>query len=244
MGVLEEVNALRACMVTDLPTFDVSQVDKLEDYAHALSYINNRYQAAIKDPDDLDELTAEAAKLRERYLAEARAFTHHGIIREGELNNLKGANGRKNTATDLGILVGILETAWPKMQGKTPTTIEDLQHASRVSTRMLRIIGAKEQGPSLVAEVTDHRVRAYTKLLNVYESIQRAVAFLRGDRYDTDTIVPSLFKGRPASRGSEETTDATPATASATPSADALGKTPPAFAPDAFGPSGPFMPVK
>ncbi len=252
LGVLEEVEALRPRIVAELRAFDISHVDKLEDYALALSHINNRYQAATKDPDDLEAFATEASKLRERYLAEARSLTHHGVIKESELANLKGANGRKNVANDLGVLVGVLEAAWPKIEGKTLTKLEDLEHASRVATRVQRIMGAKEQGPSLVAEVTDHRLRAYTKLMDVYESIQRAVAFLRGARYDADTIIPSLHKGSPGPRGKEEETTAPaggvspPATGTApgTSGTAPTVATTPAFAPDAFGPGGPFMPKK
>jgi hypothetical protein len=249
-GTIKEVMALRPRIVAELPTFDISQVDKLKDYAMALSHINDLYLAATKTPDDLDDLVAEASRLRERYLSEARSLTHHGVIREGALNNLKGANGRKNTAVDLGVLVGILRGAWPQIQGRTLTSFEDLEHASRVSTRIQEILGDTEQGPSVVAEVADHRLRAYTKLMNVYESVQRAVAYLRGAEYDADTIVPTLFKGNPGSRtkGEESTVPASsaapPATATAPSAVGPVVAATPAFAADAFGPNGPFMPTK
>lgn len=251
-GTIKEVMALRP-QLAKLSTFDISHVDKLKDYARALSYIHGIYLAATTTPEELDSLAVEASTLRERYLSEVRWLTHHGVVHEDRLKNLKGANGRKNIAVDLNVLVGILQSVWPQIQGKTLTSSQDLEHASFVSTRVQELLGDDEQGPAVVAEVTDQRVRAYTKLMDVYESVQRAVAFLRGAKYDADTIVPTLFKGgRPASRTKDEdtTVPAGGATAPATGGAPSTGAAAPAvaatqpFAADAFGPSGPFMPVK
>jgi hypothetical protein len=250
-GTIKEVMALRP-QLAELSVFDISQVDKLKDYARALSYIHGIYLAATTTPEELESLAVEAATLRERYLSEVRWLTHHGVVHEDRLKNLKGANGRKNIAVDLNVLVGILQSVWPQIEGKTLTSSQDLEHASSVSTRVQELLGDSEQGPAVVAEVTDQRVRAYTKLMDVYESIQRAVAFLRGAKYDADTIVPTLFKGgRPASRtNNDETTvpggDVTPPVAGVPSAGGAAPTAPskPAFAPDAFGPTGPFMPVK
>lgn len=253
LGVLKEVKALRPRMVTELPAFDVSQADKLEDYALALSHINKIYLGSAREKTDLEELAAEASKLRERHLAEVRALASYGLLDVSVLGQLKGGSARKSVAADLGVLAGILETAWPKIQGKTPSTLQDLENASRLSTLVGRILGEIEQGPAVVAEVAEQRVRAFTKLMGAYESVQLAVAFLRGKNYDADTIVPNLHPGRPGSRRKSEDTPSapeegvTPPAPASPPSASGtapVAATTPAFAADAFGPGGPFMPVK
>jgi hypothetical protein len=181
-----------------LPGFDASHVDKLQDYALALSFANARHAAAEKESNALEPLADEASNLRERLLAEARFLTHHGVIDEAQLEQLKGATSKKNIATDVLTLASLLQDNWPKIQGKTPTTLQDLERASRVATRVGRILGANERGPTEMAEATEHRARAFTQLMNVYESVQRAVAYLRGDRYDAETIVPNLHQVAPA----------------------------------------------
>jgi len=101
LGVLPEVRALRERMVTELPAFNVARFDKLEDYAFALNFAHAKYLSATQPPDDLIPVAEQSAKARERLLAEANALVLDGVIAEAQLGQLKGANGYKNTATDL-----------------------------------------------------------------------------------------------------------------------------------------------
>ena len=55
LGVLPEVMALREQLIKELPSFDITQLDKLEDYALALRFAHAAYQTATKPPDDLQE---------------------------------------------------------------------------------------------------------------------------------------------------------------------------------------------
>jgi len=86
---------------------------------------------------------------------------------------------------------------WDKIANKSGTTADDLAAASQMSVRLLCIVGLREQGPALSAAAIDQRRRAFTLLINLYEDIRRAVAYLRGRKRDAETIVPSLYRGRP-----------------------------------------------
>lgn len=204
LGVLPEVRALRAEIVQHLPTFDLAAFDKLEDYTLALHSAQTDYLTATQPPDDLVELSAEAMKVRDRLHRDALALAGHGLLDEGLLAQVKGGNGYKNMAQDLEILSRVMTTNWAKIQGKSATTVEDLQTASRMSTRLMRIVGLREQGPAILAAAADHRLRAFTKMLTVYEDARRAVGYLRARQGDADTIAPSLYPGRPRRRGAEE----------------------------------------
>src|SRR6187551_3749161 len=57
LGVIPEVTALRAQIVKELPAFDITQLDKLEDYTLALRFAHAAYQTATKPPDDLVQLS-------------------------------------------------------------------------------------------------------------------------------------------------------------------------------------------
>ena len=155
LGVLPEVKALRDRMAKELPAFDLAAFDKLEDYVLALTFAQGAYQTATLPPDDLQALATEAASLRERLLADARALALHGLFDARKLDQLKGANGNKNVAQDLQMLSQAMQESWPQIQGKSATVAEDLQTASRVSTRLTRVIGLREQGPALLADATD-----------------------------------------------------------------------------------------
>jgi hypothetical protein len=216
LGVLPEVRGLRGQIEKELPSFDLVQFDKLEDYALALSGAQANYLAATSPPDDLDALTEESSRVREMLLAEARSLVHRGLVSTAQLEELKGAKGYKNVATDLMVLTKVLRDVWEQIQGKTPTTTQDLDTASRLATRLFRVVGLREQSPARVAEATELRMRAYTKLLICYEDARRAVAYLRGAAGDADSYAPALHPGRPRRRAKEEAEAATPPAAGGT----------------------------
>jgi len=203
LGVLPEVTALRERVVKELPTFNVTRFDKLEDYAFALSFAHGRYLSATQPPNDLAAVSEQSTKVRERLLAEANALVLDGVVAAGQLEQLKGANGYKNVATDLTVLTNVLREAWPQIEGKTRLTPQDLDEALRLSARLLRIVGVREQGPAQVAEAANERQRAYTLLLLAYDDARRAIAFLRADEGDADDIAPALHPGRPRPKKSE-----------------------------------------
>lgn len=202
LGVLPEVKALREEILKHLPTFEIDRFDKLEDYALALSHAHARFLSATQKSDDFEPLVEQAASMRERLLAEARSLVHHGVVSSAQLSQLKGAHGSKNIATDLMTLTNVMQEAWPAIQGKTLTTADDLDVASRLGTRVLRAIGLREQGTAGVAEVTDMRLRAYTTLLMAYDDARRAIQYLRSAMDDADDIAPGLHPGRPGRRSS------------------------------------------
>jgi len=205
VGVLPEVRALRPKIAEELPKFDLASFDKLEDYAWALSHAHTRFLTATQPPDDLQAVVAEASKLRERLLADARSLAGYGLVDEGRLARMQGARGYKNIAQDLQILGHVLQESWEQIEGKAPTTAEDLEDAMRLSSRLTRIVGLREQGPAQRAEATDTRVRAFTLAVRVYEQARRAVGYLRAEYGDSDSIAPSLYQGKGRRKSSDET---------------------------------------
>jgi hypothetical protein len=203
LGVLPEVTALRERVVKELPSFNVARFDKLEDYALALNFAHVKFLSASQPPDDLAPVAQQSTKTRERLLAEANSLVLDGVLGEAQLAQLKGANGYKNIATDVSVLSNVLREVWPQIQGKTRLTEQDLDEGLRLSARLLRIVGVREQGPAQVAEASSQRQRAYTLLMVAYDDARRAVAFLRADEGDADDIAPSLHPGRPRAKRSD-----------------------------------------
>ena len=203
LGVLPGVRALRDRLAAELPAFDLKAFDKLEDYALALRFAQGAFQTATLPPDDLELLTAEASKLRERLLADANALALHGLVDPRKLEQLKGAKGFKNVAQDLETLSQALQESWSQIQGKSPIVAEDLQAASRIGTRLTRVLGLRDQGPAVLAVATDQRLRAFTLLLRAYEETRFAVRYLRRREDDADSIAPSLYPGVSRRRPSE-----------------------------------------
>jgi hypothetical protein len=217
LGVLPEVKALRDRISKELPAFDLAAFDKLEDYALALSSAQTNFLTATQPPDDLQALSTEASTLHDRLLADAQALSRHNLVDGNQLAQLRGGNGYKNLAQDLQILSKVMQESWTQIQGKTPTVAEDLKTANQMSTRLMRIVGLREQSPALLASASEARMRAFTKFTQVYEDTRRAVGYLRAPQGDADSIAPTLYPGRPKRRGSAEPQPPTPQPPAVTP---------------------------
>ncbi|HEX3850594.1 MAG TPA: hypothetical protein VHW01_06480 [Polyangiaceae bacterium] len=203
LGVLPKLESLRDPIATELPGFDLASFDQLEDYALALSFTHTNYLTAARPADDLLALVEEALRLRETLLADAKALSLRSLIDRNQLARLKGVNGYKNIAQDLQILSQVLQHAWPQIQTKSATTLDDLQTASRMATRLQRIVGLRERPPAQLAILSDQRLRAFTQLIRTYEAARRAVGYLHALTGDADSIAPSLYPGRPRRRKAE-----------------------------------------
>jgi hypothetical protein len=223
LGVLPELRALRERMSKELPTFDLAAFDKLEDFALALSATQTSYLTATQPPDDLQALATEAGVLHDRLLADAKALAQHGLIDSKQIDQLLGGNSYKSLAQDLQILSKVMQENWAKIQGKTPTLADELKIANQMSTRLMRIIGVREQSPALLAAAAEARMRAFTQLIRVYQDARRAVTYLRGPEGDADSIAPTLYPGRPKRRQPEPPPGPAPQTPVVTPTAGAIG---------------------
>ena len=240
IGTLPEVRSLRERFVKELPAFNIAEFDKLEDYAWALSYAQTLYLTATTPVGDLEALNTEGIKLRERLLADATSLSKHGLLDSSPLAELKGINGYKNVAQDMQILATVLQVAWPQVSGKIPTQAEELVTALRISARLTRIVGLREQGPVQVAAAAEQRVRAFTLTLRVYEDVRRAIGYLRAREADADTIAPSLFTGKAKfpKKGEEKKDEALQGVAGPTQGAPPVITSAGAVATGASGPGG------
>jgi hypothetical protein len=195
LGALPEIRELTARMA-ELPGLDVDKIDQLEDLTLAARHANTQHLTAAAPPDDLAEVLADALTLRDNLKGEVEQGVRRGRINPKSLKGIKGGNGYKNLAKDLGIYCAVLRAAWPKIQGKCGTDLDELEHAERISNRILRVVGLREQGPSLFSDTTANRLRAFTLFMRTYDEVRRAVTYLRWKEDDADDIAPSLYAGR------------------------------------------------
>jgi hypothetical protein len=243
--------------VKELPTLNVASFDKLEDYVLALVVVNSAYVMATQPPDDLAELTAEATRLRERLTADVKTLSLRGRFDARKVAALKGGQGYRNIGMDLQSISQELEAIWPAVQGKCATTTEELAAATQMATRLLRVVGVRDQSPAVLSDLVEERMRAFTQVIEVYEEARAAVAFLRREHGDADSIAPNLYTGKglrkKASERDDDDDDAggtgtapatvTPATPS-TPSASGVSGTVPAVSPSTsaqISAKGPFV---
>lgn len=196
LGSLPEIRALRGEIEGSMKGFDLTSVDKLEDYALALSDAHTEFLIATKPMDDLEQLIEEGTSLRTKLEADSNALALHGLIDREKLSELQGGVGYKSLATDLSIYAKVFIKSWNEIQNKVGFSAADVERAAKIGQRLIRVVGLREQATQAVEEATDIRLRAYTMLLRAYDEVRRAVTFLRWSHNDADAIAPSLFAGR------------------------------------------------
>lgn len=205
LGALPELRALRDRLVKELPSFDIAAFDKLEDYTQALKFAQSGFLLATQPPDDLEQLLADGAKMKERLVADIKSLSLYGLFDSNVLSQLRGGNGLDNLAVDLDLLSQAMTANWAKIEGKALTPLSDVQTASRIGLRLTRIAGLRDQGPARLAAATELRMRAFTTVVNTYEEVRHAVGYLRRREGDADSIAPSLYPGKSRRKAVEPT---------------------------------------
>jgi hypothetical protein len=199
-GSLPRIMKYREQLVSEVPKFDLSNLDKLGTYALALIQAQTAYGIATTPPEVLASLAEEAAKLRDLLYSDAAALGKRGLLNPAPLNDLKGPAGYRNTATDVLGLALLLRNHLDKIAAKTCVTLAELDRAEVVGQQLLDAVGVREQSPAKVEQATVERQQAYTLFVNAYDQVRRAIGFLRWNDNDADDIAPSLYGGRTTSR--------------------------------------------
>lgn len=244
LGALPELRALRERMVKELPAFDLAAFDKLEDYTQALKFAQSGFLLATQPPDDLEQLLAEGAKVKERLVADVKSLSLYGLFDSNVLSQLRGGNGLDNLAVDLDLLSQAMTANWAKIEGKALTPLADVQTASRIGLRLTRIAGLRDQGPARLAAATELRMRAFTTVVRTYEEVRHAVGYLRRREGDADLIAPSLYPGKSRRKAVEQTPEVPPApTTGGEAPAPAAGTSPAAPAGASNGATHPATPA-
>ena len=196
VGAKPKVEAIRKQIEVEVPKFPGILLQKVELYAQALLYAHSVYQISAEPKDDLPPLLEMANTTTETLLADARALARRGLIPPEALDACKAQPGYKNRANDLQLLYTVFDSHWDKVAGKCAVTREELEMASRLASRIIRLVGLREQSPAAVAAAADKRARAFTLLINTWDEIRRAVTYARWKEGDADEIAPSIYAGK------------------------------------------------
>lgn len=197
LGALQYLRALRP-RIDALPEFDATVLDRIEDYALCLLHAHTIWLSTTEPRDDLPALLQEAVSLKDRFLHDAQALAHRGLIDPSKLQLLTEWDGYAHVATDLGCLQKILEDDWDRIEGQSAVTLDELAHAEKLALRMNRLRGQRMlPEKSSRDQAADIRARAYTVLVNAYEQARRAVDFLLWDDPQRASVTPTLYRGRP-----------------------------------------------
>ncbi|NUP07991.1 MAG: hypothetical protein HOW73_18245 [Polyangiaceae bacterium] len=196
LGSLPGLTGLRAAIVAESPTYDMTAYDRIELYALALAHAHGRHQVASLPPEPVAALVVEANRVRTELFDDVTVLARRKLVDEKALKRLRRTNSQKNVAFDLVVLVTLLRDNWPALAGKTAISSEELDAASKLANRLARALGARDHGEAVRVEATQTRLKAYTLFVTAYERVRRIVQFHRYEQRDADRFAPSLYRGR------------------------------------------------
>ncbi|WP_437718483.1 hypothetical protein WMF45_19860 [Sorangium sp. So ce448] len=212
LGVLPGLITLKPAIAERLPQHDVALLDRLETYALAAWYAHLAWLSSGGAENALKPLLAEAAPLRENLLSDAAALARRGLLDADTVAEIRAGQGHIDTANDLVALSALFTASWSEVTGKTAATEEEVRRAGEIGPQILAALGVREHGKGPgPTEAADRRARAFSLLVHAYDQTRRAVAYLRWDEGDADSIAPSLYKGRTGRAASSSDTAAAPA---------------------------------
>jgi hypothetical protein len=206
LAVPERARLWRSRIVDELPRFDVNALDCLERYAKALMHAQVEYTLARKRPADIRAL-AETTQGRYRILLnDARALAERGLIHPQKLKHLTDGRRRVDKVMALAALVTVLKTAWPRIEGKTALTLDELEQADKLAMQLLYALASQKKPLQELAKIAELRQRAFTLFANAYTQVRRAIQYLCADEKLAERIIPSLYSRKRAGKKSKVTT--------------------------------------
>jgi hypothetical protein len=190
LGVAERILAHRE-RIAKLPEFDIRHVDSLVDYAKGTwyAYVTNLPAA---DPRDLTEYLNEVAALRSKMLMWAAPLAGAGKFDEAAIARIKEGSGHKDSASDVVALVGLYRSRWEEVKNMCGVTEEELIRAAQIAPAVFSLLSKREFQTNVVTDGSLRVRRAWTLLDRAYGNCRRALAYLRYEEGDADTLAPSL----------------------------------------------------
>ena len=190
------------CLEVDsvLRSFNEERLVQLELFAFALTQAQTIYRVTSRRTRALQELGAASIQLRARLLADVTVLVERGLLPSSKLARLKGPNGYRNVAGDLLILAQLLRDDWAQILGKTAITEDEVNRAEDLGNLLVTAIALRHEVPARARAAADQRQRAYTLFVRAYDEVRRIISYLRWHEGDADSIAPSLYAKRKASK--------------------------------------------
>lgn len=195
LGAVPKIMRHRA-LLAQLVTFDITQVEELEQYALALAYAHAMRRAADLSPLDVRELVGRLRATRRQLSIDARALASRGLLDGKRLAGLKGGSGYLAVALDVIGFVQLMLENWHAIAGKTGATAAELRWARADANRLVVAVGRRWQLERLDDPDEQRYRQFYSLLVRAYSEVRAALRFVRRAEGDANKIAPSAYPGR------------------------------------------------
>lgn len=195
LGVVPTLAALRPALAA-CGGFDVTTLDRLEDYAHAVLHADAAWKLASARSSGWHGLRDELVRTRRTLAMEARLLAARGLLDPASVRRLLVGRGRHAAVADLVRIVGLLRSSWDAIASRTSLTMTELDQVSALADRVLRAAYEDKLSTAPVPTAADMRRRAFTLLSRAYDEVRAALAFVRRAEGDAETLAPSFYRTR------------------------------------------------
>ncbi|MGC4064578.1 MAG: hypothetical protein QM784_08030 [Polyangiaceae bacterium] len=206
MAAAKQILPFEARLLT-LTDFPAERLDRFADYTLALYNAHLRYTYATSRTEVLPALSATANRWRSILLAELKSLVARELIQADQLDTLIGHQGFRNVARDLGGLAQIFKANWDHIKDETGLKPAKIEEVGQIALKVTNAIATRKRTPEEIKAARDIRERMFTLLARAYDTIRRAIQYIRAERHDADEIIPSLYSGRRKSKGMAQATE-------------------------------------
>lgn len=212
LGAVYNLEQLRSAFETELNDDGAAgrALDRLKDCALGALYADMQSMALLTE-NELSALLDEARPIRQNLLGSAESLANFGVFPSGTVADIREGLGNVDAAKDLIALAALFNSNWERVTGKVPFDRDLVDQASFFGTRLLRALGAKEVGDARLDTSMDwHGIRARTfrLLVDTYEVLRRATAYVRWYHGDGTVFTPSLHARQSPSKKGRDNTEA------------------------------------
>lgn len=194
--------------IAELKQVNMTRIEGLERYTRALTHAHALHISHASHGDELPLTVTRARQLRDLLRGELENLARHGVLPRAAPKRGTRERSHRHLAFELLGLSSLLRKAWPDLDGKSPLTLTQLDHAETLADRILRAIGSERSKQR--RKSAKQRARAFTLFVRAYDETRRAITFLLWGSRGADAVVPSLYASRRRS-GSRSTRPSGPA---------------------------------
>ncbi len=185
----------RASDVQALPGQVWPAIQALPDQCLAVAFaVEDALQIAGSTTGQLEPLMTQGYALRRKLFAAADALVEASLMPAAKVAALHAGKGKLDAAQDLVGLAALFSANAAAIKGKTAVTSADTTQAAALGSQLLTLLKptrARKTTPAAKASAADTRDRLWTLVVQGYDAMWRAGAFLFGPA-ELDAKVPAL----------------------------------------------------
>jgi hypothetical protein len=210
-AALPNVKALLELIKNELPSFDPTLIEKLDQYTLALIHAQRRCICAKQPPERMKELIEQVRDIREQLQSDISCLAKRGLVKDYRRSALRASTSYRNLASDVLTLAELFRKNWAKVSRRSAVTVEELNQAEALANDLIVILGLRDRSPEVVADAALERQRIYTLCHTTYDQVRKVITFVRWEHGDANKLAPSLHGKRRKRRKSKTvSTQATP----------------------------------